>query len=194
MTQTALEQPLNMRAVYVFGPPGVGKTTAVSTLIQATFERPTFLDMPFKATVLPARGTLILGHYMPGQPFAGTDSLPFNVIRTVQRSLLDVCTAFGCQFVLAEGDRLACPGFFSWLRSVADPFLPVLLTADPALIAQRRRNRVSALGRQQDTAWVAGRDTKTTRLAAQFQHQIIDAAQPQDAIAIARLLWHDATQ
>ena len=68
------------------------------------------------------------------------------------------------------------------------------LTADPALIAQRRRNRASALGRQQNAAWVAGRDTKTTRLAAQFQHQTIDAAQPQDAIAIARLLWHDATQ
>ena len=68
------------------------------------------------------------------------------------------------------------------------------LTADPALITQRRHNRASALGRQQDNAWVVGRDTKTTRLAAQFQHQTIDAAQPQDAIAIARLLWHDATQ
>lgn len=118
--------------------------------------------------------------------------MPFNSLPTVKRNLPGVAAAFGCSFVLAEGDRLACPSFFDWLAENAAPFRLVLLAAPDAVIAVRRAQRAAALRRAQDGSWLAGLASKVRNMTEQYRATRLNAAAPQETVAaqIASALWN----
>lgn len=148
-----------MRALYVVGPPGVGKTTAVNGAFPA-------LGAPEKVGELmwvqPIRDGLRLGRDRAS--FGGTDALGMAVhpeaCRWAEWAPLP-------DYVVGEGQRLATRQFLGTLAQRGG-LRVVHLVADPEVLAERRR------GRTQNAAWVRGSETKAARIAAQMGAITID--------------------
>jgi hypothetical protein len=145
-----------MHLLYIFGDPGIGKSTMVSALVGGLLyecrHRP-FMHMVY------ACGVMELGS--DRQHFRGTDGLALDVQPQVV-SLLDKQRP---PLVLAEGDRLANSRFFSAVRGMGYKLWPVYLTGK-TLASERRKHRAEELSISlQNAQWVAGRNSKNRRLA-----------------------------
>lgn len=155
------------RAVYVIGPPGVGKTRGLASAIMLagyrTGERWARLDLD--------RWPLLRGHrlYRTGEPvgwvlgvaraeFSGTDGLsmavhPDAVEWATQADLPDV--------VVGEGQRLATRSFLHALHEHSH-LIVFYLIALPGVLDVRRRQRGRGM---QDARWVRGQTAAMDRLA-----------------------------
>lgn len=176
----AKAEPLNLgkrthRALWVIGPPGIGKSTvfrlAVSH-IPDTAERFwedaawSFVGKAGQRRGCPYisyPGGIEFGRVRP--QFSGSDALPMDALRHAE----DIVSALRPGVVVGEGDRLACNRFFMHLLAEDYELDLVTLTADPRLIEHRRNRGILAHPkRDQNPAWVRGRETKARNLTATF--------------------------
>jgi hypothetical protein len=151
-----------VRAAYVIGAPGVGKTTALELAFPAVApaER---APGPFGLLWL----TPIAGGWRLGRPrarFSGTDALAMNVH---PQAVAWALAAPMPEVVVGEGQRLATAAFLDALRSRGTVRL-IHLTADPLELERRRA------GRGQNETWVRAATTRAANLAAELGAATID--------------------
>jgi hypothetical protein len=156
------------RAVYVIGPPGVGKTTAVRLGLALAGFRTLATDCPLDPRWPLLRGQMLHrgGHSLgvllgvARQEFAGTDGLSMAVhpqaVAWARGGLLPAV-------VVGEGQRLATAAFLLGLHQRCR-VLVLHLTADPATTAHRRWRRGHS---KPNARWVEGATTRAANVAEQ---------------------------
>jgi len=152
-----------MIVLFVLGPPGVGKTSAVRHLIEPDSE---LIQKP-KWTV--GKKVVAAGHYK-GHTFDGADTVPYNGVHDAlmywQNFLLDH------QLTILDGDRFSYPNAREFFLPRAEMVCAVLLRADDDNLVHRRHER----GSHQNQSWLKGRATKSERFYNTFNvARIIDA-------------------
>lgn len=182
-----------MRALYLLGAPGVGKTT----VMDAYLLRCGWTPLPDADRL----HGLLWGHAMidpDGDPrgiylgrrrdaFSGTDALGMAVApdaRAWARSLNDASTTL---FICGEGNRLGNRGFLRALAEVSD-LTVALLTGSPETLAQRRGSRPGT----QDDKWRKGA-TSAARNAYESsdgyaEHLLVIDTDGLSPVAVASLL------
>ena len=170
-----------MNTIYILGEPGVGKSTLVKELT-STYKLVANLQRPIPHTLYrtpTSERCITLG--APHPTFPGTDTLPFNAINQMERLFLQ-CTQHNLN-IIGEGDRLANQRFIELARNHGDLHL-YYLVAPPAETAKRRQQRSQTHNtKQQDTAWVKGRQTKHSKLAAANNAITLDATKTPKELA-----------
>lgn len=143
-------------ALYLVGPPGVGKSTVVEALLAGYevggYVRPdgygTFGYEPLLTDGKPVG--VYLGRHR--DTFSGTDALAMGVMPHAVRWAEEAPLP---GLVVGEGARLAAPKFWLPLHRRARLVL-VHLTAAPEVLAVRRAGR----GNVQDVGWMKGAETR----------------------------------
>ena len=138
-----------MRSVYVIGEPASGKSTATRKWIGTGVP---VVGLGLQATLHMA-GILQLGAHH--DTFPGTDRLSMGVMPKA----LDLVASMPCNYLYAEGDRLAARKFLNALAEAGDTAI-IHMHADQATLDERRKAR----GRVPDAQWLAGRATKVQNL------------------------------
>ena len=144
--------------LFLFGSPGVGKTSLARRLLWSGGRDPTLLYRPkwsFTDNVCAA------GHYK-GELFDGADTIPYNGAK-------DVLEWWSHQFrlwplTLFDGDRMNTKGTLEFLERFGAKPTAILLKADRLTLTARRLDRGSC----QDPSWIKGRETKSVRFAQQM--------------------------
>ena len=167
--------------VYILGPPGAGKTTAMRGVCAGGMK---IFDAqkPVKHVGYMKQGKAfaVLGEERP--PFGGTDTLSYTVINGCDRWLAKLP-----DIVFAEGDRLATARIFASVRKQYSLSV-VYLNCPDALLKARRAVRAKEFGLpMQDDGCVAGRLTKHRGLAEREGAIFLDAtADPKE---VAEFIW-----
>lgn len=154
---------------YVFGEPGIGKSTLVDALTRGMKYED--MDKPF-AHRLYDNGVHALGRIR--EHFPGTDTLPMNA----QPMVLTWLQYSHPEYVLGEGDRLTNQSFFAETERLGYE-LHLYYLQGPALAATRRDARES----HQNPVWLKGRQTKVQRIAAALPVTIITPSLPPPVLA-----------
>lgn len=146
-------------AIFVVGSPGVGKTSALRTLL------------PFYHTLNPApKWTLaapvaMVGHYGAGT-FDGGDTVPYNGARAAVRYWQQfIVKNQRYEWSVFDGDRFSTANVREAVE--ATPGVRVVcvhLTCNEEALAARRSNRNNT----QNESWMVGRATKALRFAESF--------------------------
>lgn len=147
--------------VYIFGPPGSGKTTLMKEVIKRLEAMKVYeasKPVPHIGYITKGKKFAVLGK--DKEPFGGTDTLSYTAVGSCAKWLTDLP-----ELVLAEGDRLANLRFFEAVRSHYDLKLFYLNTGDE-VARDRRESRAKKHGmKMQSASWVKGRSTKHRNLA-----------------------------
>lgn len=165
-------------AVYVFGPPGVGKSTFTRRFLEArgAVRRHGVAEPVPHVT---AGAWVELGK--DRHPFGGTDALSYAIAPAARAWIESEARP---PLLIAEGDRLASEPFFDALIANYEQTVLVFL-AGREVAHRRMRERAIRLDKPvQNEAWWKGRATKCERLAARYPAWTIQlqASQPCDVL------------
>lgn len=166
--------------VYIIGEPGAGKSTALELVTHRLTGA--VIRQPFAHTEwwVPEGRVIELGYRRPA--FSGTDTLSMSVQPRVVEWLRSTVN----DMVIAEGDRLANGKFFQAVVDAGWNLAVILFAVSPDVADTRRRSRAAALGvDEQGEVWLRGRRTKVARLAAEWEHVVVDADRKPTEVALA---------
>lgn len=155
-----------MRTVYLIGYPGVGKTTAMRHALSCLVARPLIRgQLPLTTYRWPReRDTVAVQLGRERARFGGTDTLHMGI----QPHALAWMRSATVPLVVGEGDRLANDGFLE-VAAEQGELVVVLIELGAAEALERARARAWRYGTKPQTgSWVAGRRTKTDRLAERW--------------------------
>jgi hypothetical protein len=151
-----------MWVVWVVGEPGVGKTSAMESIMNPFGT--SLVESP-KWTISPPYA--FAGHY-GGTEFGGADTISYT---DAARQIYDLKTVGGkienelVHTVFFDGDRLSSETSFRLVEDALHEVLCVLLTCDATKAAERRSQRSGS----QNATWVKGRKTKAANFATKFK-------------------------
>lgn len=153
--------------LFIVGPPGVGKTTAVRMMLG---ENVTLIEKP-KWTIV--SNLAAAGHYT-GKTFDGADSVPYNGVKEAL-AYWDEHLKWSKTFTVLDGDRFSYAASKAFFEQRADRVCAMYFSASDAVLAHRRAER----GSNQNPAWVKGRVTKATKFFHSFaDKRLVDACLP----------------
>lgn len=150
-----------MKATYIIGEPGAGKSTLVDHLTRGLPHETA--EQPFAHRYYDC-GVFEIGRRR--HEFSGTDALAMNVQPEAIRFIEGIRPAL----LLAEGDRLANEKFFKALVAIGYELTVYVVAGSERAALQR-----SLRGTGQNAAWVKGRITKNARLAESRRAILIPA-------------------
>lgn len=165
-----------MKAAYVIGLPGSGKSTLMRLVLDG-------LDVAWRTRPFAHsayyRGAEFVGLQLGGHhpDFPGTDRLSM----AVQPKAIEWLPGCPAPVLVAEGDRLATGSFLTALAEHSD-LTVVWLDTPPEIAAARRDARGAS---NQNPSWVAGRATKVRNLLDRWPHVRLDGTAPPDELLAA---------
>lgn len=162
-----------MQLTYLIGQPGSGK----STLMRAATGPGRALRVD-RLPIVDHEPERVSELGRVRDTFSGTDALGMAVLPVAVKTL-PVLAAMG-RDVIAEGDRLATPKFWTAAEGQGWTVTVVLLDTPDAECARRR----AARGSSQSEAWVRGRVTKTENLRPRAD-VVLDGAETVAALVAA---------
>jgi len=170
------------------GEPATGKSTVMKTAMAkyATDWRPYEIKgygMAIKCMVSDQKQITVLGQYLPGETFGGTDRMSMSIQPTVVKMLSHGIEnkSWGFWF---EGDRLFNAKFLHYLiDELRWPHFFFLIAAKQESIESRH-----ALRDNQNAIWLIGRRTKVANLKRDFNLVVFDNNNAQDLIHDADLI------
>lgn len=162
-----------MKAVFVVGEPGCGKTTLVRRFLglKDNGELPHggyLVPSPKWTVIAPLHrlGVVAAGHYT-GSDFDGADTVPYNGVSAAMAWLLKEQLYSG--FAVFDGDRFSNSTVLAQLRLADIEMVCVHLTLPDDIAKARRQRRAALAGTKiQNAAWVKGRKTKAQNFADKF--------------------------
>lgn len=171
-----------MEFLYIFGEPGAGKSTLVQALTADLEKRLSREPVPHIVWHTPTAQVLEIGYER--ETFRGTDATPMSI----QPAAIKYVHSKPCDFMLAEGDRLATDGFFQAIQEAG--YKLTLLHVAPPNVVGRRAARALELGHAQNATWVAGRVTKVKNLVKRWSldtnYVRLGGEELEEAVAAAR--------
>lgn len=173
-------QLLQSIALFVIGPPGVGKTTAIRHLVPALRHEPAlpgyFGDLDKREITKPkwtiCGTTLLAGHYH-GDTFDGGDTVPYSGAREALEYWRDNLLPLA-KLTIFDGDRFSTQPSLEFVRATGVRVVGVHLTAPDYIIAARCIQR----GSTQSPTWMKGRVTKAKNFAEKIGAYNINALGP----------------
>jgi len=154
----------NLHLTYIYGEPGVGKSTLVAALTEGLEPEATDSPVPFLRYDC---GVVELGRRR--EDFSGTDAMSMSI----QPKVVAFLKAIRPRLVLAEGDRLANAKFFNAVEALGYVVHKYQLWGLRVAAAQR-----AARGSKQDETWLLGRQTKVANLRRVVGGVILPAGAP----------------
>lgn len=158
--------------LFVVGPPGVGKTTALNLLLDkwntSLVEKPKWTLSPPVAMV---------GHYGLGT-FGGGDTVPYDgATDAVSYWAKHLLPDPQYKVFVFDGDRFSTKNVLSLISvqcldhsEIINPSICVHLTATRETLLERRNKR----GSSQNEIWMKGRATKAKRFAEHFGDDAVE--------------------
>ncbi len=144
-----------MIVLFVLGPPGVGKTTAIRPMLKVS-------ELVQKPKWTVAEHIVAAGHYT-GIDFDGADTVPYNgvwpALEYWKENLLP-----RAQLTILDGDRFSHYKVREWLTPLVKRVCAVYLHASNEVLTARRQKR----GSNQNPSWMKGRETKARRFFETF--------------------------
>jgi len=148
-----------MIVLFVLGPPGVGKTTAVRPMLKVD----RLVSKP-KWTI--AGHIVAAGHYT-GTTFDGADTVPYNGVRPALEYWKENLQS--AQLTILDGDRFSHDKVKQWFTPLVERVAAVYLNASNEVLTARRNRR----GSNQNPSWMKGRETKARRFFETFDDSLI---------------------
>jgi hypothetical protein len=152
-------------AVFVVGPPGVGKTTMMRSVFSSLDSFGSAFLSPNPKWTVCAEQFAAAGHYT-GNTFDGADTVPYTGAMKALESLENNLPLWRPKFVFFDGDRFSYVAAAERVKQTM-PIRVALLNGSTSLLQARR----AARGTKQNETWLAGRATKAARFAATFPSQ-----------------------
>lgn len=152
-------------AVFVVGPPGVGKTSAVREILGGNYKNYTHPDTAKVKWCLQEGGPWVFaGHYGVGT-FDGADTVPNDGwIPCMEHWEREILPNPQYKYTLFDGDRFSHANCQKFLEDRGVRVLCVHLTAPDEIMDARRKER----GSDQNPTWLKGRVSKARNFADRF--------------------------
>jgi hypothetical protein len=152
-------------AIFVVGPPGVGKTSAVREILGADYTNFTHPETSKVKWCLQKEGPwAFAGHYGVGT-FDGGDTVPNDGwLPCVEHWEWEILSNPQYRFTLFDGDRFSHANCQQFLEDRGVRVLCAHLTASDEAMEARRRER----GSDQNPTWLKGRVSKARNFANRF--------------------------
>lgn len=152
-------------AVFVVGPPGVGKTSAVREVLGENYRNFTHPETSKVKWCLQEGGPWVFaGHYGVGT-FDGGDTVPNDGwLHCMEHWEKEILPDPQYQYTLFDGDRFSHANCQKFLENRGVRVLCVHLTASDEVMAARRKERES----DQNPTWLKGRISKARNFAERF--------------------------
>lgn len=168
------------------GEPATGKSRIMKDAMAALGEKPIVTDVKvdkhtIKLTMFTDNNVIVIGHYLPGEKFGGTDRLSMSVQPSVEQYIKRLEKEKIS--VWFEGDRLFNIKFIQYIMSLECFSFFFIVDARNDVKATRHAERDN-----QNESWLRGRATKVGNIKEEFDLPVVYNNIPSDIETIVKFI------
>ena len=151
------------------GEPATGKSRIMKAVMNELNEKPIVTNLKMdkhtiKLTLFIDNNVTVIGHYLPGEKFGGTDRLSMSIQPTMEIYLKNEIDKGSETTILFEGDRLFNKKFISYIKGLYHVQSFFFIVDCREHIKHERH----AARDNQDESWLRGRATKVNNVRNEF--------------------------